>query len=344
MRQYQALTMTELNLGMCGSLARAPRGALDVVSTVDVQIHNVIAEAETMEWSFDMKDLWLTPSRWTMMCNQYLDRDELKAWLERCTGKIGTKGRGIAVLRTKVVQPRGGAATGHTNRESRRWGSCMLAVSYKAIPRPQITLYSRTSYLGYLGGLDLSVAWMCGRYLAHAMGVELEDIAFVWYNEAIQFHNFKSMAFLLNHPDEDERRLYRRIILKKLKKLDEGELDLLNRSPALGLTRKWMANMLQMDKDGVHLGQMNYNTYRRIRRRYHTEVRGYEFAKQFEGWSVYKTGEKKGENKEFFKAYLPLTSVPIETLSFSRLGLPLDGDWGVEYDGSADDWDEDDEE
>jgi hypothetical protein len=340
-KTFHAPTLTELNLQLCKEIVRATESQLDVISTVDVQFHNTISQAESMEWEFDLKDLWLTKSRWTMMCNQYLDREELTAWIEQCTGKIGTKGRGIAVLRTKQVKARGGAATGHTNRESRRWGSCMLAISYKAVPNPQITLYSRTSYLGYLGALDLSVAYMCGKYLADAMGVPVESFQFVWMNEALQFHNFKSMAFLLNHPQESQRKLYRRLILKKHKKLSDDELWMIKNSPALTLTRKWMSNMLRLDKEGIHLGQMNYNTYRRIRRRYHTEVKGLEFAKQFEGWSVYKTGPKVGENKEFFKAYQPLISVPVSTLDFSKLGLPLDGQYGVDYDGS--DYEEEDD-
>jgi len=320
----------------------SPRAKLDVISSVDVQIHNTISEAESMEWDFDLKDLWLTPSRWTMMLNQYLDREELKAWLEVAATKIGTRGRGIATLRTKTVRARGGAATGHTNKETRRWGSCMLAISYKARPKPQVTLWSRTSYLGYLSALDLSVAWMCGRYLSAAMGIPVEDISFVWMNEALQYHNFKSLAFLLNHRDEEERERYRAMMLSP--KLTDDLRDEIRRSPALILSRKWMANVLKLDREGKTLGDMNYNTYRRIRRRYHTEVHGYEYAKQFEGWSRYKKGPKEGELKEFFKAYQPLPSTLISALDFSRIGLPrLDGVVPLDYDGSDDEWDDDDE-
>lgn len=344
MRSFHAPTLTDLNLQLCKELVWATKDELDIVSTVDVQIHNAICQADSMAWEFDLKDLWLTKSRWTMMCNQYLDAEELETWIERCATKIGRKGRGINVLRTKTVAARGGAATGHTNKESRRWGSCMLAISYKARPKPQITLYSRTSYLGYLGALDLSVAWMCGRYLASAMGIEVEDISFVWMNEALQFHNFKSMAFLLNHPNKEDQKLYRRLILKRDKKLSKLELQMVKDSPALTLTRKWMVNMLELDRQGSHLGEMNYNTYRRIRRRYHTEVKGLQFAQKYEGWSLYKTGPKKGQNKEFFKAYQPLDSVPVSTLDFSRLGVPLDPGLEVDYIGDdGDEWDDDDD-
>ena len=343
MKTFKAKTMTELHDKMCTFLIEAPADELDVISTVDVQRHNILAEAESMSWDFDMKDMWLTPSRWSMMVNQYLDPEELEAWINRCTAKIGRKGRGIAVMRTKTVAARGGAATGHTNKETRRWGSCMLALSYKALPRPQITLYSRTSYLGYIGALDLTVAWMAGQYLAKAMGMKVEDISFVWMNEAIQWHNFKSAAFLLNHPDKKRRKAYRRLVLKKEKKLTSDELRTIADSPALRLTRKWFAKVIQEDKDGRTYGDMTYNTFRRIVRRYHTEVHGYEYALQFEGWSYHKRGEKQGEQKEFFKAYKPLPSKTNYQLDFSVLekkGAKLEG---VEFVGD-DNEDEDDDE
>lgn len=340
---FQAKTMTDLHDQMCTYLVEAPKESLDVISTVDVQKHNVIAEAESMDWDFDLKSMWLTKGRWSMMVNQYLDPDELSAWIDQITSKIGTKGRGICVMRTNSVKARGGAATGHTNKETRRWGSCMLALSYKAKPKPQITLYSRTSYLGYIGALDLSVAWMAGKYLADAMGIDVKDIRFVWMNEAIQWHNFKSLAFLLNHPDKKRRKRYRRIMIKPEKKLKEDELRELRESPALTLSKKWLAKVIKEDKDGLTYGDMTYNTYRRIRRRWHTEVHGLDYAKQFEGWSFYKKGPKEGEQKEFFKAYAPLPSVPIHTLDFSMLekkGATLSG---AEFVGGGMEDEDDDE-
>ena len=313
--------MTELHDKLCDRIIHAEADELDVISGVDVQMHNVIAEAESMEWDFDLKNLWLTPSRWTMMIRQYVPREGVIEWIEKCTKHIGTSGRGIAMLRLNEVKPRGGEAFG--NKQSRRWGACMLAVSYKAIPRPQITLYSRTSYLGYLSGLDLSVAWMCGKYLAGELGLKMEDISFVWMNEAMQYHNFKSMAYLLNHPDPELRRKYRRWIrFSEAKLRDIGDWDYVNSRPAIKLSRSWMQKLILMDQQGLTLGDMTYNTYRRIRRRYHTEVLGYERAQEFEGWSYFKKGPRLGEQKEFFPAYKPLSSVKIDDLDFKGIHLP----------------------
>ena len=336
--------MTALHQQMIESLVMGSEKDLDVISSVDVQIHNVMGYADSMAWEFDFKDYWLTKSRWSMMVRQYLDPDELQAWIDLCSTQIGTKGRGIATLRTKIVKPRGGEATGHTNKRTRRWGSCMLTLTYKALPTPQITLHSRTSYLGYIGALDLSVAWMAARYLAHEMGIDMNKISFMWYNEAIQWHNFKSMAWLLMNKDPEMRSLYRRLLTKGKSKLSEPEAAILANSPALKGTRKWLGKVRVEDANSVTYGDMNYNTYRRIRRRWHTEVFGHDFAKTFEGWSKHKRGDKVGEDKEYFKAYGPLPSVRIEQLDFAALKMPFGKRYGGDYVPGADtDDDEDDD-
>jgi hypothetical protein len=321
-RAFRAGNMTELHDKLCNKIIHAGREDLDVISGVDVQMHNCVAAADSMKWDFNLKTLWLTPQRWTMMVRQYVDRDGFIEWVEKATKYIGTNGRGMAHMRTHEVKARGGEAFG--NKETRRWGSCMLGITYKAQPAPQITLYSRTCYLGYLSGLDLSVAWMAGKYLAAELGMDVEDMAFVWMNEAMQYHNFKSMAFLLNNPDPVLRKQYRRWLRFSENKLKEtGDWDYVNSRPALQLTRKWLQKLILDDANGKTLGDMTYNTYRRIRRRYHTEVLGYERAQEFEGWSYYKKGPKEGEQKEFFKAYQPLDDCWISDLDFKGIHLPF---------------------
>lgn len=339
-RIYRADTMTQLHEDLCRALVFSTWKELDLVTSVDVHLHHVLAQADSMDWEFDLKSMWLTRSRWSMMARQYIDPELLVDWVSKTAALIGLKGRGNSVLRTKVVLPRGGAHVG--NKETRRWGSCMISLSYRALPKPQITLHSRTSYVGYLGGLDMSIAWMCARYLAAAMGVDVKQFSFVWYNEAMQFHNFKCLAYMLNHPDPDMRKQFRRILMKPENKLKEKDTKVLETCPALSMSRKWLQSIMEMDADGRHLGMMSYNTYRRIRRRYHTEVLGYEYAQTQEGWSYYKVGDKKGEQKEYFKAYQPLPSVMISELDFTPIGLPLAGLPAVEFEG-ADDEEDDDE-
>jgi hypothetical protein len=159
--------------------------------------------------------------------------------------------------------------------------------------------------------------------------------------ESIQWHNFKSLAFLLNNPDEDIRRQYRRLMVKPLSRLEHDEVEMLKSCPALELSRKWLRKVMKEDADGKTYGDMTYNTYRRIRRRWHTEVLGYDRAKMFEGWSHHKRGPKEGEQKEFFKAYQPLPHVDITTLDFACIGMPFGARYGAEFIGELEE-DEDD--
>lgn len=343
MRAFRAETMTQLHEKLCQNLVHSPPEKLDLITSVDVQIHDTMAEAMTMDWDFDMKTMWLTKSRWSTMARQYIDPVELEAFLQKITSKMGPKGRGIAALRTNVVQSRGGK----TNKETRRWGSCMLAVTYKSVPAPQITLYSRTSYLGYLGALDMTVAWMVGRYVARELGLDMGEMRFVWHNEAQQFHNFKSLAYLFNARDPEQAERYRRCLTAPKDELDREDLKYIVKSPALKLSRNWMRKVVLEDEAGKTLGDMSYNTYRRIRRRYHTEVHGYDYAQQFEGWSYYKKAQgdhEVGDQKEFFKAYKPLPSTPVSSLDFSPIGMPLSGVYGAEFEGADDDDLDDDDE
>ena len=269
-----------------------------------------------------------------MMVRQYLDATELVTWLNRSAQMINWQGRGISTLRTKLVLPRGGKEFG--NKETRRWGSCMLAITYRATPKPQITLMSRTSYLGYLGALDMSVAWMCGRYLAEIMGHDVSEMSFVWMNQAMQYHHFKSLAFLLNHHDPKRKAEYRHLLMAREPELSDEDKALIATAPALMYSRRWVQKTIDEDERGDTLGDISYNTYRRIKRRFHTEVMGFEHAQKFEGWSYFKKGPKVGEKRDFYAAYQPLPSVPIQSLDFTPLGLPeIDRLGLVDYDDTA---------
>jgi hypothetical protein len=335
--------MTDLHEKLCQTLVHSPPEKLDVITSVDVQIHDTMAEAMTMDWEFDLRTMWLTKSRWSTMARQYIDPEQMEIFLEKITAKMGPKGRGIAALRTNVVSSRGGT----TNKETRRWGSCMLAITYKSVPAPQITLYSRTSYLGYLGALDMTVAWMVGKYVAKELGLDMGEMRFVWHNEAMQFHNFKSLAYLFNSNDPEKRELYRHCLIAKKAELTREEKLYIIKSPALRLSRNWMQKVVAEDEAEKTLGDMSYNTYRRIRRRYHTEVHGIDYAREFEGWSYYKKDQgdhKIGDQKEFFKAYAPLPATPVSSLDFSAIGMPLAGVYGAEFEGTeGDDIDDEDE-
>lgn len=308
---YEAATVTDLHSSMCNQLAYGHRKHLDIVTSVDVQQHNVVAVAESFEWDFDLRDLWLTKARWTTMIRQYINPIALEAWINACEGKLRGRKRGVSIMRTNEVQQRTSPLKNaeQGTRTWRTWGSCMLAIGYRALPRPQITLHSRTSYLGYIGAMDLSVAYVCAKMIAERVGLTVQDIQFVWHLEAAQFHAFKSLAYLLD--DEDRREQFMDLVVGE----DEADdLTLRRRQPAIYISRKWMKSFEREDAEGKRYGDMNFGQTRRIRKRYHTEVLGYEYGEPFEGG-----GHNSASQNKRFK---PLPSNPVDSLTFDNLFSP----------------------
>lgn len=308
MKGFRADTMTNLHSRMADWFISATPDDL-VVTSIDVQRTNVIATADSMVWDYDLKDVWLTKSRWNTMVRQYVNADRVMEWLDKASILSNGK-RGIAVLRSNEVAPRSGRGGEGTVR---KWGSCMLTWSYRAFPEPEFTMHSRTGYLGYLSPLDLSVAWHLANTLGYTIGTSVEEMKFTWFVEVLQWHHFKSLAYILNHPDPEEREYWRHQ-LSTPGGLSDSKLKELR--PVEWGSRKWTRSFLKDDANGLTYGDMTYNTFRRVRRRYHTEILGYDYAKQFEGMYYNKHGEGK-----MMAAFKPLPHQLVSNLDLSAIGI-----------------------
>lgn len=287
----------------------------------EVGLHNVTIGCQTMAYDYNLKKLWVPPSRWPMMVRQYIDPDAL----EDCMAKIeermsgpkygGTKGRGIAVLRTRLVQGKG---TGRGVR--RRWGSCMLNLSFRRNPIPTVTLNSRTTYFGYLAMVDVTVARTFAQQCAEITGINLEDIQFVWRLDLAQFHGFRSLAWMLGDPE------IREDMDKALPhRLDYPSRRLPGNQVGWRKALDGYARIKKSDDAGVLYGDESFSSFARVRRRFHTEVFGPDYSAQFEGGSRNRGG--KG-------SFPVLPDLWASTLDFS----PLNGRTG---DGTWDDGDDD---
>lgn len=291
---YKFKTATQLHDRITHRLAYSSADDLDFYSTVDAHLCNVMARAESFQWEFDLRELWLAKSRWTTLARQYINPFALDSWLDLIEDRMssnGRKSRGMALMRTNMVQPRK-----HGTKVARRWGSCMLAVSFRRVPEPQITLYSRTSYMGYLAALDITVAHTCAQLVSKRLGIPVEDMSFVWMMEDAQW-SFKSMAYLMNNAE----------YYPDLEECDVTDKDQLYVAPGLYLAAKWWNVFRTEDEKGVLYGDMTWGACRRIRKRWHTEVLGWEYGEQFEG------GGTQGNR------YAPLPSVMSTELDFSCL-------------------------
>lgn len=290
----RAHTATALHDHLAERLLFAKRRDLDDANGVDVQLHNVVAEADSFEWNYDTARLWTTRARWNTMVRQYIDREALLHWLDMIEKNFPQSKRGVAVLRTNTVASR------DTGRgQIRRWGSCMLSLSFRVKPWPQITLHSRTCYLGYLSVLDLTVAHVCARLAGARLGIAPESMRFVWQLEMAQFHGFRCIAYPLGGSDE----LFHEFIEHDARK---------ETYPGLYITRGWYDRLTKLDDDGVLYGDMKFSSYRRVRRRWHSQVEGLEYAEQFRGGQIYPAQGK-------VSPIIPPT--PTSLLDFSPIGV-----------------------
>jgi hypothetical protein len=248
-----------------------------------VQLHNVVIGCKSFEWSFDLKRLWMPQSRWRMMVRQYIDPRALDQWrinVETHLTKSRNKGRGIAVLRTELdsasellgMRTNNVQGYGSGKGVRRRWGSCMLSMSYRQVPQPTVTLHSRTTYFGYLAAMDMTVAHVFAREASAITGTPVEDMQFVWYLEQAQFHGFRSLAWPMGKSD-----------IKEAMDADVDDRQSISPKEQPGYRRALdgYARILKSDRAEKPYDDEKYSSFARVRRRFHTEVYGAEYGRQF---------------------------------------------------------------
>jgi hypothetical protein len=222
-------------------------GGLSIVGSADTICYDNLLACESMEFDIDMgRDLWLNKTRWNRLVRQYLDPVEV----ERFVGKAVELGRG---------QGAKGACTSmfcsNVAREAKkhRWGNCMLGFTYRGDTRrgtPTLALHSRVSYIAYIGGLDLALAHVLARTIGEELGVEVEDFAFRWHVDALQFHGFKSLPML-----------YKTEFLSDLHRPKNRRYY-----PTINLVGKWYDKIVGFTEQGIH--DNKYGPLKRVMRRY----------------------------------------------------------------------------
>ena len=236
----------------------ATRDELDFVASIDTMVYDNLLSCDSMAYDFDMgRDLWLTKSRFTVLQRDYLDLYQLSTFLDRCESiGLGEAKRGV-VTQMFCKQHK-------MQAKKYRWGNCMMAFTFRGgnkYEQPTLSLHSRVSYIAYIGGLDLALAYVLAREIGERIGKEPADFAFRWSVDSLQFHGFKSLPYLFRH------------------ELDEVLDDDTNEFPSsdyptLKLVRKWWTGMKRDYEEGVPLEDQKYGPLKRIRRRYQEYAEG----------------------------------------------------------------------
>lgn len=291
----EAPDMDELWYALNDHMLWATKEELAYYSSLDTMVEDGIALTDSCRYSLDMgKELWLTPVRWTTLINQYVDPIALMTFLDRIKS-IGYKGRGIVAMDMRGVKATVVDDNPRANR--RKFGGCMRMMVYRNLPSPTLSLYSRTSYLGYIGGLDMMLAHKIAEQIALIKSLTLDDIRFRWHCEMWQFHGFKSLSYILTSSEENAETL--QMSDRKFKRTVGDIADY----PTWKLVRNWWKRIKRHDEQGLTYDDMKYGAEIRIRRRYH----GHFGIKGFGG--------------EKTKDSIPL-STPIKKLTLEKVMVP----------------------
>lgn len=303
----RAATMDDLWVQANDSIIWAHADDLSYASSLDSMISDCMGIARSATYTLNIgSELWVTPMRWNTLIRQYVDPERLFKWLESVK-EISTYNRGIAALDMNPVAKTVVSSNARANR--RKHGGCMRMCTYRAFPQPTVTLFSRTSYLGYIGGLDM----LCGYKLIEQAcdmigdGLKPEQFQFVWMCDTWQFHGFKSMAYIFS-TDQDKfmsmsDATWERNIGKKVKVNGVTRTILpLEELPTWRLIRYWYKRIAKQDREGKFYEDMKYGAEKRIRRRYHAQT-GVDQAPYL--------GSKE-------KEYAPL-STPIEMITLDKM-------------------------
>lgn len=130
--------------------------------------------------------------------------------------------------------------------------------------------------------------------------MELTEFRFQWFVETIQYHRFRTIAFPLG--DDTERKRFKTVVAAAK---EDGVL-----SEHVALHRNWeqYQKWLRADKEGLSYDTLcNYRSAQRPRKRFHSQVRGLDYARQFE--------DPKN------KAFPVLPHCDVKSLNFSKIGL-----------------------
>lgn len=204
--------MTDLWHEANSRLLFAKAEELDWAAGATTGRHDNFMSADSMEFDFDVGlDLWLTAGRFTKLQRDYLDYELLKVWIEGpCTTNkmprnLSRRGTNTQLsCRVHGTKDHGGRKANYT------WGNCIFGFSFRPAgekdekQRGVFTLHSRTSYICYMAGMDLALAYVIAKKIAEVRGEDVKDYGFRWAIDSLQWYSIKAMGYIHAYDLVDE--------------------------------------------------------------------------------------------------------------------------------------------
>lgn len=160
------------------------------VSSLTIVKFDQLLTADSMDYRMDLsQELWLTAGRFTGLQRDYIDPAALREFVAK-SQSVSSKRPQIAQMQCRMKGQR---------HVSYKWGNCILGFSFRRVPEPRLTMYSRTSMITRMGGLDLALAHCVAQLIAAASGEDVEDYGFSWYISNLQHSSLQGVPYFYAH-------------------------------------------------------------------------------------------------------------------------------------------------
>lgn len=200
-------TLTELWHKSCDGLLFAKTEDLTWAAGATTGRTDNLLMCNSMQYDFDVGlDLWLTGGRFRKLQRDYLDYELLDLFME----KVHSKKMFTALSKRGTILHLPARIHGEVKHEGRKnnyaWGNCILGWTFRpSQEQPGIlTMHSRTSYISYMGGLDLALSYVLAKKIAEVRGEDVKDYGFRWMIDTLQWYSIKSMAYIHGYDLVDE--------------------------------------------------------------------------------------------------------------------------------------------
>jgi hypothetical protein len=236
----------------------------DAVLNIETHLFNVQLLADTCDYELDIgKEVWLNKGRWSRLIKEYVPRESVRRFVSQADEILRREARLGATANMFCHDPK-------RYDKKHRWGGCLMGMTFrgdngKSGPAT-LTVYSRTSYMGYMGLLDAGVAHVIARQIAEQSGLTTADIGFRWYLSSQQLHGFKTLPYIYSQPD----------LMGTLERIVRNPPHI---TPTWQILRGWYKKVLEHWDDAKHdpkrmLAMEKYGPFKRIKRRW-MEAKGY---------------------------------------------------------------------
>jgi hypothetical protein len=233
------------------------REEVDLFLGIGTNLNDVILSCESADYDFNLQEVWLNKARWTRLIREYIDPQELSAFVRNSRQIYQEKGKhGVVTnMHFRSVERR-------ADLRRHKWGNCLLAATFRGTPgsavAPTLTLHSRVSYNAYMLGMDMGVAHAIAREIADPSTINLQ-----WHLDVMQLHSFKCLPYLYTQPD----------LMEVLSEIADGSMEY-EQYPTWKSIRRWWLKVLEFEASGKTVASELYGPFKRIRKRYEEYQKG----------------------------------------------------------------------